>query len=157
MEQQKQTKQKKFSPAKNLLYMNVTRTSCILSNLQITLIIVCILFIFASILYPILSMLNYMVAILLLFILIIGTLGLMLLQGPLEQTFQKFIIFPLESSEYIFTIIEKSLPIVSGILIGLSVLTLLTQIFYNKQRASFRIVFAVLGIIAGILGFVIKI
>lgn len=156
MEQQKSLQQKSFSPSKNLFYMNIARTSNIFSNIQITLLIVGFLFVTSSFLYPLLALFNYAIAFLFTLVSIICSMGTILMKTAFSDIFNSLILFPLDKSEGIFVILSKATPIVSWILISLSVAILVTQTFFNKERSVGRIIAGVLGVIVSIIGFLIK-
>ncbi len=150
-------KQKKLAPNKSLTMasMHINRASTIISNWQLALLATCFILFMGSVIYPLLSMFNYILAFLAVVVSIIFSLGLILIKIPFDVGFNQLIIFPFETNELVFTLLAKILPVTGGILIGFSIATFVTQII-NKERKAYRIICSILGVIFAIIAMLVK-
>ena len=151
--------EKKLKPLRKGLTMadmHLSRFSIIISNLQLAILAFCFILVMGSMVYPILAMFNYIFAFCITFGAIFFTFSTILLELPLDELYNTFIIFPFEVSESIFELLAKITPIASGVLMGFSIATFVTQVFFNSQRKFYRILFSVIGFVFAFIGILIE-
>ena len=149
-------KLKPLNKGLTLTSMNLSRFSTILSNLQLAVLGICFIIVMGSIIYPLLSIANYVLAFFIMIGCIVFSLGFILLKLSFDTFFIDLIIFPIEVNEHIFTLLSKITPITSGILISLSIASFVTQTFFDSQRKVYRIIFSIIGAFFGLIGTLIE-